>query len=37
MSTGIPSENLSIPSFTAFPIPDLAAAATVAVMTGMNG
>ena len=37
MSTGIPSENLSIPSFMAFPIPDCAVATTVAVTTGMNG
>jgi hypothetical protein len=36
MSNGIPSENLSIPSFMVLPMSDCAAAATVAVMTGMN-
>jgi hypothetical protein len=37
MSIGIPSENLSIPSFMALPMSDCAAAATVAAMMGMNG
>ena len=37
MRTGIPSENLSIRSFMALPTSDCAAAATVAVMTGVNG
>jgi hypothetical protein len=37
MSIGIPSENLSIRSFMALPMSDCEAAATVAVMMGMNG
>ena len=36
MSTGIPSENLSIRSFMALAMSDCAAAATVAVMTGIT-
>lgn len=37
MSTGMPSEKLSIRSFMALPMSDCAATATVALMTGMNG
>jgi hypothetical protein len=37
MSTGIPSENLSIPSFMALPMSEFAAAETVALVMGMSG
>ena len=37
MSIGIPSENLSIPSFMVFPRSVCPAAATVAVTIGKNG